>query len=82
MIRERALRLKPFQQAAALRIGVAKSPYRRLLELSGKFGWNSAEIVRYARCWERGQAFGAERFQKEPYAQMATSQRSSRPSSG
>ncbi len=34
------------------------------------------EIVRYARCWERGQTFGAERFQKELYAQMAAAQRS------
>jgi hypothetical protein len=34
------------------------------------------EIVRYARCWERGQTFGAERFQKELYAQMAAVQRS------
>ena len=30
----------------------------------------------YARCWERGQTFGAERFQKELYAQMAAAQRS------
>jgi hypothetical protein len=29
------------------------------------------EIVCCARCWERGQTFGAERFQKELYAQMA-----------
>jgi hypothetical protein len=34
------------------------------------------EIVRYARCWERGQTFGSERFQKELYAQMAAAQRS------
>jgi hypothetical protein len=34
------------------------------------------EIVRYARCWERGHTFGAERFQKELYAQMAAAQRS------
>jgi hypothetical protein len=34
------------------------------------------EIVRYARCWERGQTFGAERFQKELFAQMAAAQRS------
>jgi transposase len=34
------------------------------------------EIVNYARCWERGQTFGAERFQKELYAQMAAAQRS------
>src|SRR5262249_14826705 len=34
------------------------------------------EIVCYARCWERGQTFGAERFQKELYAQMAAAQRS------
>src|SRR5215831_18024336 len=36
----------------------------------------SHEIVCYARCWERGQTFGAERFQKELYAQMAAAQRS------
>ena len=34
------------------------------------------QIVCYARCWERGQTFGAERFQKELYAQMAAAQRS------
>jgi transposase len=34
------------------------------------------EIVRYTRCWERGQTFGAERFQKELYAQLAAAQRS------
>jgi transposase len=34
------------------------------------------EIVRYVRSWERGQTFGAERFQKELYAQMAAAQRS------
>lgn len=34
------------------------------------------EIASYARCWERGQTFGAERFQKELYAQMAAAQRS------
>jgi transposase len=34
------------------------------------------EIVRYARSWERGQTFGAERFQKELFAQMAAAQRS------
>ena len=34
------------------------------------------EIVRYARCWQRGQTFGAERFQKELFAQMAAAQRS------
>lgn len=34
------------------------------------------EIVQYARCWERGQTFGAERFQKELYAHMAAAQRS------
>jgi len=33
-------------------------------------------VVSYARCWERGQTFGAERFQKELYAQMAAAQRS------
>ena len=34
------------------------------------------EIVSYARCWQRGQTFGAERFQKELFAQMAAAQRS------
>jgi transposase len=34
------------------------------------------EIVSYARCWERGHTFGAERFQKELYAHMAAAQRS------
>jgi transposase len=34
------------------------------------------EIVQYARCWERGQTLGSERFQKELYAQMAAAQRS------
>ena len=34
------------------------------------------EIVCYARCWERDRTFGAERFQKELYAQMAAAQRS------
>jgi transposase len=34
------------------------------------------EIVRYARSWERGQTFGAERFQKELFAQMAAAERS------
>jgi transposase len=34
------------------------------------------EIVRYPRSWERGQTFGAERFQKELFAQMAAAQRS------
>jgi hypothetical protein len=33
------------------------------------------EIVCYARGWERGQTFAAERFQKELYAQMAAAQR-------
>lgn len=36
----------------------------------------SKEIVCYARCWERGRTFGAERFQKELFAQMAAAQRS------
>jgi hypothetical protein len=36
----------------------------------------SKEIVTYARCWERGRAFGAERFQRELFAQMAAAQRS------
>ena len=34
------------------------------------------EIVSYARSWERGQTFGAERFQKELFAQMAAAERS------
>ena len=34
------------------------------------------EIVSYARCWERGRTFGAERFQKELFAQLAAAQRS------
>lgn len=34
------------------------------------------EIVRYARSWQRGQTFGAERFQKELFAQMAAAERS------
>jgi transposase len=34
------------------------------------------EIVRYARCWQRGQTFGAERFQKELFAEMAAADRS------
>jgi transposase len=34
------------------------------------------EIVCYGRSWQRGQTFGAERFQKELYAQMAAAQRS------
>jgi len=33
------------------------------------------EVVRYSRSWWRGQTFGAERFQKELYAQMAAAQR-------
>ena len=37
---------------------------------------STKEVVCYARCWERGQTFGAERFQKELYAQMAAAQRS------
>lgn len=36
----------------------------------------SKEIVRYGRCWERGRVFGAERFQKELFAQLAAAQRS------
>ncbi|MBS1877806.1 MAG: IS21 family transposase [Acidobacteria bacterium] len=35
----------------------------------------SKEIVTYSRCWERGQTFGAERFQKELFAQLAAAQR-------
>jgi transposase len=34
------------------------------------------EIVSYARCWQRGQVLGAERFQKELFAQRAAAQRS------
>lgn len=34
------------------------------------------EIVRYARCWQRNQTFGAERFEKELFAHMAAAQRS------
>ena len=34
------------------------------------------EIVCYARSWQRGKTFGAERFQKELFAQMAAAQRS------
>ena len=35
----------------------------------------SAEITRYARSWERGCTLGAERFQKELFAQLAAAQR-------
>jgi len=34
------------------------------------------EIVCYARSWQRGQTFGAERFEKELHAQMAAADRS------
>jgi transposase len=34
------------------------------------------EIVSYPRCWQRGQVLGAERFQKELFAQLAAAQRS------
>jgi hypothetical protein len=34
------------------------------------------EIVRYPRCWRRGQTFGAERFEKELLAHRAAAQRS------
>jgi hypothetical protein len=34
------------------------------------------EVATYPRCWERGQTFGAERFQKELFAQMAAAERS------
>jgi len=34
------------------------------------------EIISYARCWQRGQVLGAERFQKELLAQRAAAQRS------
>jgi len=34
------------------------------------------EIVAYARCWQRGQVVGGERFQKELLAQLAAAQRS------
>jgi transposase len=36
----------------------------------------SKEIAAYARSWERGRVFGAERFQKEVFAQLAAAQRS------
>jgi hypothetical protein len=32
-------------------------------------------VARYARSWERGQTFGAERFQKELFVQMAAADR-------
>ena len=35
----------------------------------------SKEIVTYGRSWERGRTFGAERFQKELFAQLAAAQR-------
>ncbi|HZD11036.1 MAG TPA: IS21 family transposase, partial [Candidatus Binatia bacterium] len=34
------------------------------------------EIISYARCWQRGQVLGAERFQKELLAQLAAARRS------
>jgi hypothetical protein len=34
------------------------------------------QIVCYPRSWQRGQTFGAERFEKELYAQMAAAERS------
>ena len=34
------------------------------------------EVASYARCWRRGQVLGAERFQKELFAQRAAAQRS------
>jgi hypothetical protein len=34
------------------------------------------EITQYPRCWQRGQTLGAERFQKELFAQMAAAERS------
>jgi hypothetical protein len=34
------------------------------------------EVVRYPRCWGRGQTFGAERFEKELLAHRAAAQRS------
>jgi len=37
---------------------------------------NGTEIVRYARCFRRGQTFGAERFEKELLAQRPAAQRS------
>jgi transposase len=36
----------------------------------------SKEVAAYARSWERGFVFGAERFQKELFAQLAAAQRS------
>jgi hypothetical protein len=38
------------------------------------------EIVSYARCWQRGQTLGAERFQKELFAQSPP--RSAQPNNG
>jgi transposase len=37
---------------------------------------DGSEIVRYARSWQRGQTFGAERFEKELLAQRPAAQRS------
>lgn len=34
------------------------------------------EIISYARCWQRGQVVGAERFQKELFARLAAARRS------
>lgn len=36
----------------------------------------ATEVVRYARCWERGRCFGQEQFQKELFAQLLAAQRS------
>jgi transposase len=40
------------------------------------FYHRNQEIVRYPRCWRRGQTFGAERFEKELLAHRAAAQRS------
>ena len=38
--------------------------------------YDQQEIVSYPRSWQRGQTFGAERFEKELHAQMAAAERS------
>jgi transposase len=38
--------------------------------------YDQHEIVSYPRSWQRGQTFGAERFEKELHAQMAAAERS------
>ena len=56
--------------ACPLDMWATSSPSRRTLPPSPST-ISIKEIVCYARCWQRGQTFGAERFQKELYAQMA-----------